>query len=118
MKRFFLLAAGIVSAVIIVAVILLYLNRDTIASYAMDRALKSVEGRVLATLPADLPADSVQQEFASLHQLLQSGSVSVEEIKDLAALYYTSTKDDRLDSTEVRQLVVQVRVLVARHEGK
>jgi hypothetical protein len=118
MKRILLLVAGIVGLVILVAAILLYFRRDQIASYAMGRALTSVEGRVMAELPAGLSPDSVRAEFESLHKLLQSGTVSAEEIKDLAATYYTSMKDDRLDSSEVKQLVVQVRALIARHKAK
>jgi hypothetical protein len=118
MKRILLLVAGIVGLVIVVAGILLYFNRDKIAGFAMDRALKSVEGHVIAELPQGLSPDSVRAEFESLHRLLQSGTVTVDEIKDLAATYYTSMKDDRLDSAEVRQLVVNVRELIARHRPK
>ena len=118
MKRILLLVAGVIGLVILVAAILLYFNRDKIASFAMDRALTSVEGRLIAELPAGMAPDSVRAEFASLHTLLASGSVTADEIKDLAATYYGAMKDERLDSAEVRQMVEQVKKLIARHKGK
>jgi hypothetical protein len=118
MKPILLLVAGIVSVVIVIAGIVLYLNRDTIANFAMDRALKSVESRVLASVPSGVTPDSARAEFAALHELLQQGTVRAEDIKDLAAMYYTSVKDDRLDSTEVHELIVRVHTLTAAHRTR
>jgi hypothetical protein len=117
MKRILLIIAAVVALGILVGGTWLYFNRDRIANFAMDRALKMVEGRVVAELPAGISADSIRTEFDALHRLLQSGSVSIDEIKTLAKEYQDKMKDERLDSVEVRQLVADVKQLLARHRA-
>ena len=112
MKKILLFGAGIVGLVVLVGAILLYFNRDKIASYAMDRALYKVEGQVLQNLPDHRAADSVKSDFAALHERLKSGTMKAEDIKDLAAMFYSDYKDEKLDTLEVRQLMEQVHKLV------
>jgi hypothetical protein len=117
MKRILLLIAGITGLAILIGGTWLYFNRDRIANFAMDRALKMVEGRVIAELPAGISADSIKTEFEALHKLLQSGSVSIDEIKTLATDYQEKMKDERLDSAEVKKLVADVKELLSRHKA-
>ena len=115
MKKIFLIVAGIVGLVVIAGATLLYINRDKIASYAMDRALTTVEGQVLQHMPDQTTVVAVKKDFATLHDRLQAGSVKVEEIKEFAAMFYNSYKDERLDSLEVRQLIDKIHKLVEQH---
>ena len=112
MKKILLIGAGVIGAIVLVGAVLLYFNRDKIASYAMDRALSKVEGQVLQNLPGHNAVDTVKKDFAALHERLQSGNMKAEDIKDLAAMFYSNYRDEKLDSVEVRQLVEQVHRLV------
>jgi hypothetical protein len=112
MKKILLIGAGVIGLIVLVGAILLYFNRDKIASYAMDRALNKVEGQVLQNLPDHKAADTVKSDFAALHERLQSGTMKAEDIKELAAMFYNSYQDEKLDSIEVHQLVAQVHTLV------
>jgi hypothetical protein len=114
MKKILLIGAGVVGLVVLIGAILLYVNRDKISSYAMDRALTKIEPQVIQHLPNARDTETVKAEFAALHERLQSGHVKPDEIKELAALFYNSYKDERLDSAEVRQLVDQVHTILQK----
>lgn len=115
MRKILIVGAAVIGFVVLVGAILLYANRDKIASYTMDRALLKVEGQVLQNLPDQLAVETARKEFAALHERLQSGTVKADEIKELAAMFYSNYRDEKLDSAEVRQLVEQVHKLVAKH---
>jgi methionine salvage enolase-phosphatase E1 len=114
MKKILLIGAGVIGLVVLVGAVLLYANRDKISSYAMDRALTKIEPQVLQHLSNAQDAATAKAEFATLHARLQSGDVRADEIKELAAMFYASYRDEQLDSTEVRQLVNQVHAILQR----
>jgi hypothetical protein len=114
MKKILLIGAAVVGLVVLLGAVLLYANRDKISSFAMDRALTKIEPQVLQSLPAAKDADEAKAGFAALHDRLRSGDVRSDEIKELAAMFYNSYKDERLDSVEVRQIVDQVQKLLRK----
>ena len=114
MKRILLIGAAVVGLVVLVGAVLLYVNRDKISSFAMDRALTKIEPQVLQSLPGAKDEEAAKAGFAALHERLQSGDVRPDEIKELAAMFYNSYKDEKLDSVEVRQIVDQIQKLLRK----
>jgi methionine salvage enolase-phosphatase E1 len=112
MKKIILLVAGIIGIVVLVAAILLYINRDKITNFAADRTLNYVEMQVMQHVADPHRADSVRTDFAMLHERLRAGTVKSSDVKDLAALFYTSYKNGKLDSAEVRQILGKIHDLV------
>jgi hypothetical protein len=112
MKKIILLVAGIIGIVVLVAAILLYINRGKITNFAADRTLNYVEMQVMQHVADPHRADSVRTDFAMLHERLRAGTVKSSDVKDLAALFYTSYKNGKLDSAEVRQILGKIHDLV------
>ena len=111
MRRLILIIAGGVGIVVLAGAVLLYANRERIARFAIERTLQTVETQVTKQLTEPAALDSVRSDFAALHRRLQEGTVSAAEVRDFAGLFYTSTRDDRLDSAEVRSLLEKLHTL-------
>jgi hypothetical protein len=112
MKRILLIGAVILGVVVLVGATVLYLQRDKIVTYTMDRALSKVENQVVRNWGDSRTAEEVQKDFAMLHERLQAGTVKAEDVKQLAAMFYSSYQDEKLDSLEVRRLADKVHQLV------
>jgi len=76
MKKIILLVAGIIGIVVLVAAILLYINRGKITNFAADRTLNYVEMQVMQHVADPHRADSVRTDFAKLHERLRAGRFS------------------------------------------
>ncbi|MEW6511972.1 MAG: hypothetical protein AB1428_13555 [Bacteroidota bacterium] len=111
MKRILLIVAAVVGVVVLAGAVILYANKDRIAGYAIDRTLAAVETQITRHVPDAAERDSVKAEFSLLHKRLQEGKVSVSEVRDFAALFYMSTKDETLDSAEVGKLMERLHRL-------
>ena len=114
MRRIVLIIAGGVGILVLAGAVLLYVNRERIARFGIDRTLNTVESQVTMHLTSPATLDSVKADFSTLHRRLQEGSIAAAEVRDLAGLYYTSTRDDRLDSTEIRTLIDRLHTLTRR----
>ena len=111
MKKILLIVAAVVGVVVLAGAVILFANKDRIAGYAMDRTLASIETQITRHVPDAAKRDSVKAEFSLLHKRLQEGTVGVSEVRDFAALFYTSAKDEQLDSAEVWKLVKRLHHL-------
>jgi len=113
MKKILLIIAGVVAIVVVIGAVLLYANRDKITNFATDRTLNFVEAQLMEHIPDPATEVKVKVDFRTLHERLQAGKVKSSDVKDLAALFYTSYRDEKLDSTEVRKIIDQVHKLVS-----
>jgi hypothetical protein len=114
MRRIVLIVAGGLGIVVLAGSVLLYANRERIARFGIDRTLNTVESQVTMQLASPATRDSVKADFVTLHRRLQEGSVTVTDVRDFAALYYTSTRDDRLDPAEIRALIERLHMLTRK----
>jgi hypothetical protein len=115
MRRLVLFIAGGLGIVVLAGGILLYVNREKIARFGIDRTLHTIESQMTMQVTSPARLDSVKSDFATLHRRLQEGSVTAADARDFAALFYTSTRDDRLDSAETRLLTDRLRTLTGSH---
>ena len=114
LKRVMLVGAAVLSLVVVVGALLLYLNRDKITAYAVDRALSKVEEQVLQNIPDPKAAHEAKLQFAALHERLQRGTVKSDDVKDLAATFYNKYREGKIDTLTARQLVEQVQRLAEK----
>ncbi len=114
MKKILLITAGILAIVVLTGSLLLYLNREKIVTYSIDRALTKVEEQVLQRLPDQRAVDDAKADFLKLHQRLQSGSVKTDDVKTLAGMFYNSYKEGKIDSLKARLIVEEVHRLAAQ----
>jgi hypothetical protein len=114
MKKILLITAGVLAIVVLTGSLLLYLNREKIVTYSIDRALTKVEEQVLQRLPDQNSVAEAKTDFLKLHERLQSGSVQTDEVKTLAGMFYTSYKEGKIDSLKAKRIVEEVHRLAAR----
>ena len=114
MKKILLITAGVLTIVVLAGSLLLYLNRDKIVTYSTDRALTKVEEQVLQRLPDQRSVDEAKADFLRLHARLQSGSVTTDEVKGLAGMFYSSYREGKIDSLKARRIVEEVHRLAAQ----
>jgi len=113
MKKVLLILAGVLTVAVIAASLLLYLNRDRILAYSIDRALTKVEEQVVLRLPGAREVVDARADFLKLHGRLQEGSVSTDDVKELAVMFYGSYREGKIDSLRARQIVGEVHRLAA-----
>lgn len=114
MKKILLITAGILAIIVLTGSLLLYLNREKIVTYSIDRALTKVEEQVLQRLPDQKSVEEAKADFVKLHLRLQSGSVKTDDVKTLAGMFYSSYKEGKIDSLKARQIVEEVHRLAAQ----
>jgi hypothetical protein len=114
MKKILLITAGVLTIVVLTGSLLLYLNREKIVTYATDRALTKVEEQVLQRLPDRRAVEDAKADFLKLHERLQLGSVKTDDVKGLAAMFYSSYKEGKIDSLKARGIVEEVHRLAAQ----
>jgi hypothetical protein len=114
MKKILLITAGVLAIVVLTGSLLLYLNREKIVTYSIDRALTKVEEQVLQRLPDQKAVDEAKVDFLKLHQRLQSGSVKTDEVKVLAGMFYSSYKEGKIDSIKAKRIVEEVHRLAVQ----
>ena len=114
MKKILLITAGVLAIVVLTGSLLLYLNREKIVTYSIDRALTKVEEQVLQRLPDQKAVDEAKADFLKLHERLQSGSVKTDEVKVLAGMFYSGYKEGKIDSLKARRIVEEVHRLAVQ----
>jgi|GEM_PF-2309229 len=114
MKKILLISAGVLAVIVLTGSLLLYLNREKIVTYSIDRALTKVEEQVLQRLPDQTAVNEAKADFLKLHKRLQSGSVKTDDVKTLAGMFYSSYKEGKIDSLKARQIVEEVHRLAAQ----
>ena len=113
MKKVLLILAGILTILVLTGSLLLYLNRDRILAYSIDRALTKVEEQVVLRLPGSQEIGEAKADFVKLHGKLQEGTVSTEDVKSLAVMFYGSYREGKIDSVKAREIVGEVHRLAA-----
>ncbi|HTR98392.1 MAG TPA: hypothetical protein VML00_01510 [Bacteroidota bacterium] len=113
MKKVLLILAGILTVVVLTGSLLLYLNREKILSYSIERALTKVEEQVVLRLPDAREVVEAKADFVKLHGRLEEGTVSTEDVKSLAVMFYGSYREGTIDSARAREIVGEVHRLAA-----
>ena len=67
MKKILLISAGVLAILVLAGSLLLYLNREKIVTYSIDRALTKVEEQVLQRLPDQAAVEEAKADFLKLH---------------------------------------------------
>ena len=113
MKKVLLILAGILTVVVLTGSLLLYLNRDRILAFSIERALTKVEEQVVMRLPDPREVVEAKADFVKLHGRLEEGTVSTDDVKGLAVMFYGSYREGKMDSLKAREIVGEVHRLAA-----
>lgn len=114
MKKVLLITAGVLAVVVLTGSLLLYLNREKIVTYSIDRALTKVEEQVLQKLPDQKSVEEAKAGFQRLHERLKSGSVKTEDVKTLAGMFYSSYREGKIDSLQAKRIIDEVHRLAVQ----
>jgi len=113
MKKFitFLIVLLIVVAVIWV---ILFVNKDRILKYTIEKGISGVHENILKGLPASVEKSHIDSLFMLARKRLEDGSLKVEDLSSFTSTFREYYTDGRLDSIEVETLVRELENVVQR----
>jgi|GEM_PF-631769 len=111
MKKFFLVAGIVILILIIAGIVFVYTNKDKIMNYAVDKAISTVEHKVVAAVPDTVMKDSVKTMFEKVANGMKDGTIAPDKFQNIFLYYQNAVKDKQLDSLEVSKIIQQVRDL-------
>jgi hypothetical protein len=107
LRRLFFAAVLLLGVVVAVFVLL----GDQISRFASERPIDAIERTVVSKLEDSEVAARVMEEFSELKEKVKDGSVTVEQIGDLAEEFQKSYEDGDLDPREIEDILSRVRTL-------
>ncbi|MFQ5636596.1 MAG: hypothetical protein ACE5IR_01210 [bacterium] len=111
MKKFLLITVIVIVAVILIGGILIYVNKDKLTSFAVEKSVGAIEEMVMPNLPASVSQDSAKAIFSNAVDKLKTGEVKPPELQKVVSLFQSSMSDNKLDSLEVVNLLDGVNQL-------
>lgn len=111
MSRGCTVALIIVAAIvllIIVGLFILWLNRDNIKNYAVDKIVTMAETQIVANLPDGYTEAQVHDLMAEFKTAMKNGDISAPEIQELAQSFQTAMSDKEISKEEGAQLLMLI----------
>ncbi|OPZ72130.1 MAG: hypothetical protein BWY83_00801 [bacterium ADurb.Bin478] len=105
MKKAFKFLGLTVLILIVVAAAYLYVNRAKLANLMIEKSLPQVESLILKELPASVSKEQVHEDFTKLAAKFQAGHIDSAEVKKIALEFKNALRDEKLDSTEAKELL-------------
>ncbi len=105
MKKAFKFLGLTVLILIVVAAAYLYVNRAKLANLMIEKSLPQVESLILKELPASVSKEQVHEDFTKLVAKFQAGQIDSAEVKKIALEFKNALRDEKLDSTEAKELL-------------
>ncbi len=107
MKKF-LLILGIILIIFIIAGIV-YCPK--IVNYAIEKGFEAMENSVMASLPDSSSKAEAKIIFDKTITKIKEGEIEKQQLQGLMTTFQSSFKDQKLDSTEVRKIMNDLKIL-------
>lgn len=111
MSRGCTVALIIVAAIlllIIVGIFIVWLNRDKVTNYMLDKAVAAAETKITANLPDGYTEAQVHDLMAELKTAIKNGEISAPEIQELAGSFQTAVSDNEISKEEGAHLLALI----------
>ena len=95
----------IIAAVILIGAGLLWINKDKIIHFAMQKSFEAMEKAVVTNLPVSVSKDSVRVLFDRTMDKIKSREIDGEDLRDLLMTFQAGMSDRSLDSLEVSDIL-------------
>lgn len=112
MKKVLLTVLGVFVVLIIVGVVWIYMNKEKLTNFAVEKGFSAMETAVLDNSPSDIPADEVKKVFEETVAKIKSGDFDKDKMKEIATTFQTSFQDQKLDSAEVVLIMKELKDFV------
>ena len=107
MKKF-LLILGIILVILIIAGII-YCPK--IVDYAIEKGFDAMENSVIANLPDSSSKAEAKIIFDKTLTKIKEGEIEKQRLQGLMTTFQSSFEDQKLDSTEVREIMNELKML-------
>lgn len=111
MSRGCTVALIIVAAIvllIIVAIFIVWLNRDKVGNYILDKAITAAETEITANLPDGYTEAQVHDLMAELKTAIKNGTIGGPEIQELAGSFQAAMSDKEISKEEGAHLLMLI----------
>ncbi len=112
MSRGCTVALIIVAAIlllIIVGIFIVWLNRDSIKNYAVDKLVTMAEMQIVANLPDGYTEAQVHDLMSQLKTAIQNGEVGAAEMQQLADAFKAAVEDKQISKEEGAHLLMLIQ---------
>lgn len=99
----------IIAAVILIGAGLLWINKDKIIRFAMEKSFEAMEKAVVTNLPVSVSQDSVRVLFSRTMDKIKSREIKGEDLRDLLMTFQSGMSDRSLDSLEVADILKGIK---------
>lgn len=112
MSRGCTVALIIVAAIlllIIVGIFIVWLNRDKVGNYLLDKAIGTAETEIVANLPDGYTEAEVHDLMIRLKTAIKNGEISGPEIQELAQSFQAAVGDQQISKEEGAHLLMLIQ---------
>ena len=117
MSRGCTVALIIVAAIlllIIVGIFIVWLNRDKVGNYLLDKAITSAETEIIANLPDGYTEAQVHDLMSEFKAAIKNGDVSGPEIQELAQSFQAAMSDKEISKEEGAHLLMLIQKAIGK----
>lgn len=112
MSRGCTVALIIVAAIlllIIVGIFIVWLNRDNLKNYALDKLVTLAETQIVADLPDGYTEAQVHDLMNELKTAIKNGEISAPEMQEMLNSFQTAMSDKQIDKEEGAHLLMLIQ---------
>jgi hypothetical protein len=114
MKKGALIAIAVILGIILVAALYICSNKDKLAGMVVEKSFAAMENAVVKNLPEGTSQDSVRTAFKNIVEKIKTHQVDKQELKTFVITFQAAFRDQKLDSTEVVQLLEGLKQLESK----
>ncbi|MBN2424181.1 MAG: hypothetical protein JXR46_01490 [Calditrichaceae bacterium] len=111
MKKFFIILGIVVLVVIIAGGIYIYINKDNLATMAIDQAFKGIEQVTIQNLPENYDAQEVKDLISKAKNNLAEKGFDNPDLQSLMVNFKDAYEDQKLDSLEIETLMNNLKTI-------
>ncbi len=112
MSRGCTVALIIVAAIlllIIVGIFIVWLNRDKVGNFLLDKAITTAETEIVANMPDGYTEAQVHELMTELKTAIKNGEISGPEIQALAQSFQAAISDNNISKEEGAHLLMLIQ---------
>lgn len=104
-----LIVFGIIFVLVVAMMVVCYIYRDDFFELGFNKLAESVAVDAKKELPADITAEDVDMAVENLKTAFKEKKIGSEEITSLSLMFQEIMKDQKVDSSETRMFVEEIR---------